>query len=107
MKLNNCGLGPEGAEILSQALIDRGEFLLTDLDLGRNRMKSEGGEHIAKYLDVFESLQTLTIPSNSIEEDGLIPLFNALTKHSANIKVLEINDNSVTGKSFKSLLNLI
>eukprot|EP00352_Strombidinopsis_acuminata_P009197 CAMPEP_0176373618 /NCGR_PEP_ID=MMETSP0126-20121128/26163_1 /TAXON_ID=141414 ORGANISM="Strombidinopsis acuminatum, Strain SPMC142" /NCGR_SAMPLE_ID=MMETSP0126 /ASSEMBLY_ACC=CAM_ASM_000229 /LENGTH=277 /DNA_ID=CAMNT_0017733825 /DNA_START=485 /DNA_END=1318 /DNA_ORIENTATION=+ len=107
LSLNNCGLGPEGADILSQALLQRGEFFLTNLDLGRNRMKSEGGQHIATYLDAFNTLETLNVVSNSIEEDGLIPLFNSLAKHAANIKVLEINDNSVTGKSFKPLLNLL
>jgi len=70
-------------------------------------MKSEGGQHIATYLDTFETLEELNIAHNSIEEDGLIPLFDSLTKHKEHIRVLEINDNSVTGKSFKGLLNLV
>lgn len=91
--LNNCGLGPEGAEILSDALIERGENHLTHLDIGRNRMQTDGAIHMCKYLDTIECLEFLNIAHNSIEDEGMKNLLSVLEKNANSLRYLEINDN--------------
>ena len=104
--LANCGLGPEGAEILADSLIESPANLET-LDVARNRMKGDGGNSIAKYLDHYNSIMSLNVGSNSIDQDGMEPLLKALAKSQQTLTDLFIQDNMIDHDTFGALIDLI
>jgi Ran GTPase-activating protein 1 len=104
LKLNNNGLGIEGARLISSALIDAHkknvEENVTDqlrvIVAGRNRMESPGVGHLAKALEAFkDSLKHIQMPQNSIRPDGIANLVSSI-KNCSKLEFLDLQDNTFT-----------
>ena len=57
--IENNGLGPEGAEMVAQSLLDNPEILLDTLIINRNRLENKGAIAISKVLHKMKSLKTV------------------------------------------------
>ncbi len=42
LKVTNCGLGPEGGEMIAQALADNKDLRLVQFSAGRDRLENKG-----------------------------------------------------------------
>lgn len=51
LHLLNCGLGPEGTEMIANALIENGNIKLHCLFISRNRVEDKGAKALAKYFE--------------------------------------------------------
>ncbi len=56
LKVTNCGLGPEGGEMIAAALKSNSELKLTHFHAGRDRLEDKG---ISALAQVFEDMGTL------------------------------------------------
>jgi Ran GTPase-activating protein 1 len=79
LRLNNNGLGIEGARLISEALVEAHEKNVREgipdklqvIVAGRNRMESPGVGHLSKALEAFSaSLKHIQMPQNSIRPEG-------------------------------------
>ncbi|KAM8715158.1 hypothetical protein ACLKA7_002239 [Drosophila subpalustris] len=103
--LNNCGLGPEGGRMLSEALIDlhqNAKVAGSPLQLrifvaGRNRLENVGAKAVAKALKTLQTLEEISMPQNSIYHVGISALAEGF-KLNPHLRVLNMNDNTVTVK---------
>uniref|UniRef100_A0A1A9X068 Ran-GTPase activating protein 1 C-terminal domain-containing protein n=1 Tax=Glossina brevipalpis TaxID=37001 RepID=A0A1A9X068_9MUSC len=102
LRLNNCGLGIGGGQMLSKAILDchrnstdAGKPLnLKVFVAGRNRLENDGAKAIAKMFATVKTLEEITMPQNSIYHQGVALLADGI-KHNPNLKVLNLNDNTV------------
>lgn len=105
LRLNNCGLGIGGGQMLSKALLDchrTSTAAGTPLKLkvfitGRNRLENDGAKAIAKIFSTLKTLEEIAMPQNSIYHDGIAALAEGF-KQNPNLKILNLNDNTVTSK---------
>lgn len=87
LKLNNNGLGIEGARLIAEAL-EKAHFINVGLGVkdtlqvvvfGRNRMESPGVTFLAKALALYkDSLIHIQMPQNSIRPDGIVILMESI-----------------------------
>lgn len=107
LKLNNNGLGIQGANLLS-TVIDRLVHLRT-LVIGRNRLENEGAGALANALSKIDSLRVLELPQNGIRVEGVQKLANAILGHRR-LTTLNLNDNTMTeagGQAIASALEVL
>ena len=87
LRLNNNGLGIEGARLISEALITAHEKNVAEglpdqlqvIVVGRNRMESPGVCHFAKAFEFYsKSLTHIQMPQNSIRPDGIVVLMDSI-----------------------------
>lgn len=106
LKLNNNGLGIQGARLISEALTTAAEKnkesnaknSLRTLLCGRNRMEAEGAGYLAQSLKLYhDSLQTFRIFQNSIRPDGIVFLMECIA-NCGELRVLDLQDNTFTDK---------
>ncbi|KAL9875472.1 ran GTPase-activating protein [Glossina fuscipes] len=105
LRLNNCGLGIGGGQMLSKAILDchrnsteAGKPLKLKMFVaGRNRLENDGAKAIAKIFSTLKTLEEITMPQNSIYHIGIQALAEGI-KHNPNLKVLNLNDNTVASK---------
>ncbi|XP_030377030.1 ran GTPase-activating protein [Scaptodrosophila lebanonensis] len=105
LHLNNCGLGPEGGTMLSNALLDlhaNAQKAGTPLKLrifvaGRNRLENVGAKAMANTFKTLKTLEEITMPQNSIYHVGVAALAEGF-KHNPNLRVLNLNDNTLSVK---------
>lgn len=64
---------------------------------GRNRLENEGARALAQVFKKIKTLEEITIPQNGIYAVGIAALSEAL-KVNHNMKVLNLNDNTITPK---------
>ncbi|KAI8901255.1 hypothetical protein BC833DRAFT_578554 [Globomyces pollinis-pini] len=111
LKLNNNGLGIEGARLISLALIAAHEKNVEEgvqdnlkvIVAGRNRMESPGAGHLAKAFQAFsKSLVHIQMPQNSIRPDGISNLLNHISV-CENLEFLDLQDNTFTEEGSVSL----
>uniref|UniRef100_A0A1I8N6C2 Ran GTPase-activating protein n=1 Tax=Musca domestica TaxID=7370 RepID=A0A1I8N6C2_MUSDO len=110
LRLNNCGLGIGGGQMLSKALLDchrTSTAAGTPLKLkvfitGRNRLENDGAKAIAKIFSTVKTLEEIAMPQNSIYHDGIAALAEGF-KQNPNLKILNLNDNTVTSKGAQHL----
>ncbi|KAJ3000334.1 hypothetical protein HDV02_006141 [Globomyces sp. JEL0801] len=104
LKLNNNGLGIEGARLISLALIAAHEKNVEEgvqdnlkvIVAGRNRMESPGAGHLAKAFQAFsKSLIHIQMPQNSIRPDGISNLLNHISV-CEHLEFLDLQDNTFT-----------
>lgn len=105
LRLNNCGLGIGGGQMLSKALLDchkTSSAAGTPLALkvfitGRNRLENDGAKAIAKIFSTLKTLEEIAMPQNSIYHEGIAALAVGF-RQNPNLKILNLNDNTITSK---------
>lgn len=111
LRLNNCGLGIQGARMLAGSLtecLDASKraggpvFALKVFFAGRNRLENEGAKALGAIFGRIGTLEEVTVPQNGINHDGIRALSDGF-KTNPNLRVLNLNDNTVTAKGAKSL----
>jgi Ran GTPase-activating protein 1 len=110
LRLNNCGLGIQGAKMLAQALMGcytqsvatGSPFALKVFVAGRNRLENEGAKALAEVFASIKSLEELAIPQNGIYHVGISALSEAL-KENSNLRILNLNDNTIGPKGAMAL----
>jgi Ran GTPase-activating protein 1 len=111
LRLNNNGLGIEGARLIASALIDAHKKNVEEgkldqlrvLVAGRNRMESPGVGHLSVALEAFkDSLKHIQMPQNSIRPEGIATLVHSI-KHCAKLEFLDLQDNTFTEPGSKAL----
>ncbi|XP_036321813.1 ran GTPase-activating protein [Rhagoletis pomonella] len=110
LRLNNCGLGIGGGQMLSKAILDCHKSSVaagTPLQLkifiaGRNRLENDGAKAIAKIFSALKTLEEIAMPQNSIYHVGIAALAAGF-KENPNLRILNLNDNTVTEKGAASL----
>lgn len=104
LKLNNNGLGIQGATLISSALIEAHEKnklagtpdMLSVFMAGRNRMESPGITELSKALGMYtSSLEKVATPQNSIRPDGIQVMMKALSE-CKKLSWLDLQDNTFT-----------
>ncbi|XP_059892906.1 ran GTPase-activating protein 1b isoform X1 [Gadus macrocephalus] len=103
LRLNNCGMGIGGGQILAEALTEchrRSSALGAPLSLrvfiaGRNRLENEGAGALAKAFKLLGSLEEVHVPQNGINHPGIRALASAM-QHNPHLRVLNLNDNTFT-----------
>lgn len=105
LRLNNNGLGIQGAKLLSNALLDAIEsskklgkpMALKVFVAGRNRLENEGAKLLARVFKEMKTLEELSMPMNGIYHQGLSVLTAALSENP-NLRVVDLNDNTIGGQ---------
>ena len=94
LELENNGLGPEGAEMVCNALLQNDKINLKTIKINRNRLEEKGALSLSKVLEKMKSLENLEMYQNGISSTGMKAIFLAL-KENKNIKSIKINDNCI------------
>ena len=105
LQLENNGLGPEGAEMVCNALLQNDQIKLKMLTINRNRLEEKGALSLAKVIEKMKSFEHLEFYQNGISTKGMKNLFLAL-KENKNLEVLKINDN-FTKSALQDLIDII
>ena len=105
LELENNGLGPEGAEMVCNALLQNDKIKLKKLIINRNRLEEKGALNLAKVIEKMKSFEHLEFFQNGISTEGMKKLFLAL-KENKNLQILKINDN-FTKTSLKDLIEIL
>ncbi|KAJ3112075.1 hypothetical protein HDU96_004970 [Phlyctochytrium bullatum] len=103
LKLENNGLGIEGAKLISSALREgvqkskeSGKVLnVQSIVMGRNRLQSDGAKILSEAFAVLPGLKEVRLHENSIRQDGVEVLLKAL-KQIQTLEVLDLQDNTFT-----------
>jgi len=66
LDITNCGLGPEGTQMIANALIASNGTKLKQLHIGRNRVEDKGSLALASYFSSYNTLEVLEIYQNGI-----------------------------------------
>ncbi|KAL5109600.1 Ran GTPase-activating protein 1 [Taenia crassiceps] len=106
LRMNNQGLGHQGAKYLAEALFkgineSNGKGLkLIHFSAGRNRLENVGACLLADVFSQMQSLEELHLYQNGIGihgSDGIIALSSAISKNTQ-MRVLNLSDNSLKEK---------
>lgn len=100
MNLGSNGIGPSGAQSLSEAL--KSNSTLTTLNLDENDIQDSGIKFIADILKRNSKLETLTLNKNKIKNVGAIYLSEVLKCNEVLMK-LELNENEIGIDGIKCL----
>ncbi|KAI0314653.1 RNI-like protein [Amylostereum chailletii] len=101
LKLNNCGLGPEGGAVIANALLEsarRSEAegrpsSLRVLICGRNRLEDGSAHAWGAALAAHTNLQKVKMVNNGIREAGFGAIIRGLT-HCPDLRYLGLRDNN-------------
>ncbi|XP_072889941.1 ran GTPase-activating protein 1b [Hemitrygon akajei] len=105
LRLNNCGMGIGGGQILAAALNDchrrsseSGKPMALKVFIaGRNRLENEGAIALAGAFKSIGTLEEVHMTQNGINHQGIRALAEAFTKNH-NLRVINLNDNTFTEK---------
>ena len=105
LKVNNGGNGPEGTEILCNALLDS-NLKLKVIEMERNQLQDKGASFIAKVLEYMKSYETFNLSQNKIRKEYFT---NIIKSASLNTELTEIKiaDNSMPLEAVKEFCILI
>ena len=62
LKVNNCGLGPEGGAMIAAALAQNQALKLRQFEAGRDRLENKGIMALAKVFGDLGSLEVVHVP---------------------------------------------
>ena len=62
LKVNNCGLGPEGGAMIAAALAQNQALKLRHFEAGRDRLENKGIMALAKVFGDLGSLEVVHVP---------------------------------------------
>ena len=112
LKLNNTGCGVTGGKLLAKTLLEAYHesvkvdashpFGLRVFILGRSRQENEGGKALAEVFKLMGTLEEVVMPQNGIYHVGIEALADAWG-NNPNLRILNINDNTLTEKGAKHL----
>jgi Ran GTPase-activating protein 1 len=105
LELENNGLGPEGAEMVCNALLQNDKIKLKKLKINRNRLEEKGAIALSRIIEKMKTFEHLEVFQNGISTEGMKKIFLAL-KENKNLKVLKINDN-FTKVALNDLINIL
>jgi Ran GTPase-activating protein 1 len=71
LKITNCGLGPEGGEMIAEALSKNEGLKLTHFHAGRDRLEDKGITALASVFKAMGSLEEIHVPQNGIKDEGM------------------------------------
>ncbi|XP_038639429.1 ran GTPase-activating protein 1b [Scyliorhinus canicula] len=105
LRLNNCGMGIGGGQILAAAL---GEchrlssalgkpMALKVFVAGRNRLENEGAIALAEAFKSIGTLEEVQMTQNGINHPGIRALAKAFTENQ-HLRIINLNDNTFTEK---------
>jgi hypothetical protein len=99
--LLNCGLGPEGTEMVANALLENGNIKLKCLFISRNRVENKGAAALARYFKTNNQLNKLLIYQNGLKSEAFKDLMPSLvpSAESGALEFLDINDNLATDEN--------
>ena len=106
LKVNNCGLGPEGGEMIAAALSRNEGLKLKHFEAGRDRLENKGITALANVFAQMNSLEVVHVPQNGIKDEGMSILLFNLGQSCPGLNTLNINDNLLMSLSIKNLLKV-
>ena len=62
LQVNNCGLGPEGGEMIAQALARNEGLKLKHFEAGRDRLENKGITALGRVFARMGSLEVVHVP---------------------------------------------
>jgi Ran GTPase-activating protein 1 len=92
--IENNGLGPEGAEMVAQSLLDNPNISLESLKINRNRLENKGALAFSKVLNSMKSLKLVQFFQNGIKEEGMAELIKSFGSNQ-NLNHIKLNDNLI------------
>eukprot|EP00347_Sterkiella_histriomuscorum_P011821 403370974 len=107
LKVTNCGLGPEGGEMIANALKENLDLKLVQFSAGRDRLENKGITALASVFKEMKSLEVIEVPQNGIKKDGMLALLTALKENAETLKEIHVHDNWVKGEAADRLAELI
>lgn len=102
--MNNQGLGPDGGNIIMEAILESstvkgGDGRLCKIEMGRTRLENGSCEGISKVLEAFSSsLKEVSFPQNGIRPEGIAVLSKNGLSHCLTLESLNLQDNTFTLK---------
>ncbi|XP_032869388.1 ran GTPase-activating protein 1 [Amblyraja radiata] len=101
LRLNNCGMGIGGGQILAAALSECRRnssalgkpMALKVFIAGRNRLENEGAIALAGAFKSIGTLEEVHMTQNGINHQGITALAKAFTENP-NLRVINLNDNT-------------
>uniref|UniRef100_UPI00398EFD39 ran GTPase-activating protein 1b n=1 Tax=Pristiophorus japonicus TaxID=55135 RepID=UPI00398EFD39 len=105
LRLNNCGMGIGGGQILAAALSEchrlssaQGKPMALKVFIaGRNRLENEGAIALADAFKSIGTLEEVHMTQNGINHPGITALAKAFTENQ-HLRVINLNDNTFTGQ---------
>ena len=80
---------------------------LTELNLNNNRNRSEEfAPALTSIISANESIETLLLSDNNLNDDGIIKIAQSLCKHTK-LKMVNLQSNNITEKSAEALASII
>lgn len=107
LKVTNCGLGPEGGEMIANALAENKALRLVQFSAGRDRLENKGITALAGVFKAMGSLEVIEVPQNGIKKEGMLALLEALKANAESLREIQIHDNWVKGTAADRLAELI
>jgi len=104
LKVSNCGLGPQGGEMIAEGLLSNKDCKLTHFHAGRDRLENVGIIALAKVFQEMGSLEEIHVPQNGIKDSGMKELFQALCS-CKNLHTVRVNDNWLKTEATEMLLS--
>lgn len=106
LKINNCGLGPEGGRMVAEALSKNQGLKLRHFEAIRDRLENDGITALAKVFAELGTLEQVHITQNGIKDPGMTAILNSLADSCPNLNTLYINDNWLKGEATPALCKL-
>ncbi|XP_078093731.1 ran GTPase-activating protein 1b isoform X1 [Mustelus asterias] len=105
LRLNNCGMGIGGGQILAAALSECHSLssamgkpmALKVFVAGRNRLENEGAIALADAFKSIGTLEEVQMTQNGINHPGIRALAKAFTENQ-HLRIINLNDNTFTEK---------
>lgn len=101
LALLDCEIGDDGALSVTSVLLHAAQ--LKQLDLGGNDVGQKGAEHLAKALRRHTSLEGFNLARNSIGDTGA-GYFAASLRQPSRLKTLNLSENGISDNGAEQLL---
>jgi len=103
LKLNNNGLGPEGGQVIANALSESAATLKSEgkksnlrvIVCGRNRLENGSAPAWADALAAHGTLEEVRVPQNGIRMEGIVALARGLVQNPS-LRHIDLQDNTFT-----------
>jgi Ran GTPase-activating protein 1 len=82
LKVNNCGIGPQGGEMIAEALKENKDLKLKNFTAGRDRLENVGITALAEVFKAMKSLEVIEVPQNGIKKAGMLALLESFKENA-------------------------
>lgn len=107
LKVTNCGLGPEGGEMIAQALTENTSLRLQHFSAGRDRLENKGITALAGVFKAMGTLEVIEVPQNGIKKEGMVALLDALKFNAQSLREVHLHDNWIKGEANEKLVEFV